>query len=339
MHFDFLRNGNFIGGTLVVCASVLCNVSTNIQKHSHNMESLRPIEQQRSYVHRKMWWMGMLGVMSGAVMDFVALGIASQTLAVSLGGAFSLITNAAMSHLWNKETASATDYIGAILIVVGSFILACTSNVAKKYTLDELEHLFVKPVFVVSTLLQCVLIIMMLETVTQSRVHACLQFATKLPYKYMCQRQWWGLKRQCTKQVREAKKSNVLKQIRHGEEYIYAICSGAMGALSVLMGGCTSKVVMQLWTVDNKHVMHMIRPIPFLFLMGMLLCVIIQTHLLNRAMMLGDNISVIPVFNAAWTLCGVQSGVVFYNHGSVHLGGALLIITGVVFLTQHQCAL
>ena len=68
----------------------------------------------------------------------------------------------------------------------------------------------------------------------------------------------------------------------------------------------------------------------------MILCVIMQTHLLNRAMMLGENVSVIPVFNGFWTLFGVQGGVVFYQSGSVDIAGVALTFTGIALLMQHD---
>ena len=72
-----------------------------------------------------------------------------------------------------------------------------------------------------------------------------------------------------------------------------------------------------------------------LFLIGMVTCLLSQTHLLQRAMMTGDNMSVIPTFQAFWTVWGVVGGVVFYRQGSVNLIGLLFVLVGVVFLMQH----
>merc|ERR1712110_27670 len=76
--------------------------------------------------------------------------------------------------------------------------------------------------------------------------------------------------------------------LRHwGDQYVYAGSSGAIGALSVLFGGCASKVIIETIGGNNQ----LVRATPLLFVVGMLVCVLVQTHLLNRAMMVGDNMS------------------------------------------------
>ena len=123
------------------------------------------------------------------------------------------------------------------------------------------------------------------------------------------------------------------------DQYIYAGCSGAMGALSVLLGGCASRVMFKLATYGPSHSSTrtmMMRPAPSMFVIGMLVFVMIQTHLLNRAMMMGENVSVIPVFNAFWTLFGVQGGTVFYQSGYVDIGGVILMVIGVALLMRHE---
>ena len=48
------------------------------------------------------WWLGLSGVIVGAIGDFVALGFASQSLVSALGGGTTLICNVVVAHLWNK---------------------------------------------------------------------------------------------------------------------------------------------------------------------------------------------------------------------------------------------
>ena len=76
------------------------------------------------------------------------------------------------------------------------------------------------------------------------------------------------------------------------DQYVYAGSSGAIGALSVLFGGCVSKVLVESIQGENQFV----RATPILFVIGMVVCVLTQTHLLNRAMMVGDNMSVVPMY-------------------------------------------
>jgi len=116
------------------------------------------------------------------------------------------------------------------------------------------------------------------------------------------------------------------------DQYLFAICSGAIGALSVLFAGCASKVIVESVGGNNQF----IHGTPLLFVAGMIVCAVAQTHLLNRAMMVGDNMIVIPVFQASWTCFGVSGGVVFYNQGSVNLIGLVFMIVGVACFTKHE---
>ena len=116
-------------------------------------------------------------------------------------------------------------------------------------------------------------------------------------------------------------------------------CSGLVGAQSVLLGGCASKVIVKIWiNGTNTRYSTLLRPTPVLFIVGMIVSVIMQTHLLNKAMMAGDNMTVIPVFNAFWTLFGVQGGVVFYQQGSINFIGVVFMFIGVALLSQHKSA-
>ena len=360
----WLTAGNLWGGILVVSASVVSNVSANIQKRSHNMEELRPVAERRGYARRKLWWIGMLGVICGGVMDFVALGFASQTLVAALGGAASMLTNGTVSYFWNREPAGPTDLAGATAVVSGAAVFACTARASRAYSLAQLERLFVEPVFVVCTMLQCTLTLMMLTAVRGSRVHrlACRVLHLRLHRRRWRRRhvwwwwQWWGerpnlpsLPYELTtndggheegeeeEEEEEDDEEEIDATVAGSDQYVYATCSGSVGALSVLLGGCASKVILELWARRGDG-SDLARPVPVLFVVGMLVCVVMQTHLLNRAMMAGDNMSVIPVFNAAWTLFGVQGGTVFYQHGSVDIAGVALMAIGTVLLMQHQRA-
>lgn len=116
------------------------------------------------------------------------------------------------------------------------------------------------------------------------------------------------------------------------DQYLFAICSGVIGALSVLFAGCASKVIVESLGGNNQF----IHGTPLLFVAGMIVCAVAQTHLLNRAMMVGDNMIVIPVFQASWTCFGVTGGVVFYDQGSVNLIGLVFMIVGVACFTKHE---
>ena len=335
---------NLVGSILVISASIVSNVAANVQKRSHNIEQLRPEEEQRPYVRRKLWWLGMAGVVVGGIMDFLALGFASQTLVASLGGAASLITNAVVSHTWNRESAGISDCIGSLSIIAGSIVFAFTAQESRSYTLMELEDLFIQPVFVVLEFLQFVLIIMMLERVESSRVRAycrSIWMCRNNPRAELIPSVEISIESDVDSEGEDTTNDKINNSSNVGgdgmDQYIYAGCSGLAGAQSVLFGGCASKVLIQLWESGlRRRTVNLLRPTPLIFITGMILAVIVQTHLLNRAMQQGKNLETIPIFNAFWTFFSVQVGVVFYQTGSVNLAGVTLMSMGVACLAQQR---
>ena len=57
---------------------------------------------RKSYVKLPGWWMGLLGIILGAVLDFVSLGFAPQTVVASLGS-MTLVINAVVAPIALKE--------------------------------------------------------------------------------------------------------------------------------------------------------------------------------------------------------------------------------------------
>ena len=88
---------------------------------------------------RPFWWLGLFGVIGGAIGDFVALGYASQALVAALGGGTTLVGNVFFGSLWNGEEILATDMIGVLAVICGAVAFALTTPKAESYTLQELE--------------------------------------------------------------------------------------------------------------------------------------------------------------------------------------------------------
>ena len=85
--------------------------------------------------------MGFAGVLSGALGDFVALGLASQSLVAALGGGklcsrrlvlclklhgvwmmtgTTLIANVVIANCWNRDKIFRSDMIGVLFIIIGA---------------------------------------------------------------------------------------------------------------------------------------------------------------------------------------------------------------------------
>lgn len=73
-------SGNVVGSGLSALASLTSNFGVVLQKTSHNENDALPLEEQVSSIKRLKWWTGMILVVAGSLIDFVALGYCSQLL-------------------------------------------------------------------------------------------------------------------------------------------------------------------------------------------------------------------------------------------------------------------
>ena len=138
---------------------------------------------------------------------------------------------------------------------------------------------------------------------------------------------------------------NVRNQLLRGktvqkDPYIYAGCSGIVGAGSILLGACVSKLVVQLFSGDYAVVQDFRF---FLMVFGMASTLILQTALLNSALKLGDAMAVYPVFQAFWIGFGTIGGAVLYHTSQdfsgfqwgVYFIALVLMLVGIYCLAQH----
>jgi len=118
-----------------------------------------------------------------------------------------------------------------------------------------------------------------------------------------------------------------------GDQYVYASCAGCIGAMSVLFASCVAKLLME--TLNGNNQFTTLDPTPYAFIALMLCTITAQTHFLNSALIMGDSMSVFPVFQVFWIGFSVIGGVVFYDSGAVSLAGIVFFVVGVLFLMQH----
>eukprot|EP00658_Telonema_sp_P-2_P037616 TRINITY_DN2704_c0_g1_i3.p1 TRINITY_DN2704_c0_g1~~TRINITY_DN2704_c0_g1_i3.p1 ORF type:complete len:406 (+),score=85.93 TRINITY_DN2704_c0_g1_i3:220-1437(+) len=335
-------------------------------------EQKLPPSHRRSYVLRPFWWLGMAGVLLAAIGDFLALALASQALVAALGGATTLLTNVLVARLWNKDRLVWTDAVGVMFVIGGATYFACTQESMGVDDMNTIKRNFTKKWFMVYLVGQGIVIFILLATVANSfayrlRVSWTNSLFSPLVDKMLVQEarllQLESQNRQMILALQEVSqlddslsfeidpvstpRSSTLShaptrashKLQWYDKYTYAACSGAIGGLSVLFGSCTGKSLSCSTCSFGQAFSH---EYFYAFLISMLVCVVAQTHLLNKAMELGGTMSVFPVFEAFWISFGVIGGLVFYNDSSIQWGddikqgaGAFFMLVGVVFLLRH----
>ena len=142
----------------------------------------------------------------------------------------------------------------------------------------------------------------------------------------------------------EAKARTEVEQRKatHKDPYVYAACAGIIGAVSVLLGGVVSRIILLSFAGDAGQAWK--EWYTYLFIVLLLTTITGQTAFLNAGMERGDVMAVYPVFQAFWIGFGTVGSVFLYwevgRHFSVEQDGLytaalVLMLIGVRFLFKH----
>ncbi|KAE8889877.1 hypothetical protein PF005_g3176 [Phytophthora fragariae] len=377
-----MKTWEAFGAGLAVVASIVSNLGVNIQKYSHLSDAARPVCERRPYVRRPVWWVGFALVALGSLGDFAAFGFATQSLVAALGGGATLVANVITAQCLNGERLYKTDVGGVLFVILGVVIIAWIAEPNVEYPLPELEQRFVRTPFVVYITCVGVCAVSMLATIKGSvanRLKNQVYWSNKRQKKLMKQFEIrvqrleqrlldmevkmlqvttspsplpTGLVNPpaMSRELRELIDSTNAEDAQADEEaaaresrvaYYYAICSGIVGAMTVLLAKCSAIMIALTLKGDNQFRYGL----TYIFLGGMFVCILVQTHFLNMATALGDIMTVFPIFQACWITFSVVGGAIFYQNDDepfpvadkVFYPIALLsIAVGVGLLVQHN---
>ncbi|ETV99070.1 hypothetical protein H310_08501 [Aphanomyces invadans] len=120
----------------------------------------------------------------------------------------------------------------------------------------------------------------------------------------------------------------------------WAAISGTLGAQSVLLGKCVMELINMSFIGENQF----IYPGTWILLAGMVVCLLSQTHALNKATMCGDTMSAYPVFQAFWIGMSNISGIVYFQQAHefnaaqwIMFPSALaLVMVGIMLIAKHE---
>ncbi|CEG38096.1 hypothetical protein L915_21489 [Plasmopara halstedii] len=377
-----MKTWEAFGAGLAVVASVVSNLGLNIQKYSHMSEAARPVNERRPYIRRPVWWIGLSLVILGSLGDFAAFGFATQSLVAALGGGSTLVANVFTAQCLNGEKLYKTDVSGVLFVIMGVVMIAWISEPNVEYPLPELELRFVRTPFVVYITCVGVCTVSMLATIKGSvanRLKNQVYWSNKRQKKLMkkfelrVQRLEQRLLEMevkllqvstspaplptglfhppaISRELRDLINATNAEDAATEEEvaaqesrvpFYYAICSGIVGAMTVLLAKCSAIMIALTLKGDNQFKYGL----TYIFLGGMFVCILVQTHFLNIATAMGDIMTVFPIFQACWITFSVVGGAVFYHNDDEPLPttekvfyplALLFIAVGVGLLVQHN---
>ncbi|TMW63788.1 hypothetical protein Poli38472_002729 [Pythium oligandrum] len=370
------------GAALAVVASIISNLGVNIQKYSHARDAELPEAQQRPYIQRPLWWLGLTLVILGSIGDFTAFGFATQSLVAALGGGSTLVANVFTAYFLNKEALYLTDIGGVLFVIGGVVLIAYIAEPNVEYPLPELEKRFVRQPFVIYIVVVGVLMVSMLATIKGSianRLKNQVQSSKRKQKQLMksletrihrIEERLYTMEERLNEQQGPGQRPAALDPLLPGGSssgnqspmapgrgkhpvgelldgvtnparvpFYYAICSGIIGSMTVLLAKCSA--VMISLSIKGENQFHY--PVTYVFIGGMFAFIVVQTHFLNLATALGDIMTVFPIFQACWITFSVVGGAVFYDadesftpqEWTLYPLALLSIALGVGLLVQH----
>ncbi|KAL0074017.1 magnesium transporter [Phycomyces blakesleeanus] len=114
----------YIGLILAICSSMLIGVSFVITKKGLQKASNGNgcASDSHRYLKNPVWWIGLLTMVSGEILNFVGYTFAPAILITPLG-ALSVIIGAILASIFLKERLGPTGVIGCLLSVIGAVII------------------------------------------------------------------------------------------------------------------------------------------------------------------------------------------------------------------------
>ena len=305
------------GVILSIVSSILSNLGVNTQKWSMIREAKRKPEDRRAYVCQPFYLLGVLMIFIGSLGDFVALGMAPQSLVTPVGG-MTIVANLFFASMWLRERLGTRDIIGTFFVVAGVVSTAFAADKSKKeYTLDCLLDLYQRP---------------------NMLIYAGGFFGLFVVL-YTIQRKLGKMRRQCEeegelspKYVRWMKLHSVLPPT----------LSGLVGAQSILFAKCTMELLKKAFFFQEyEHFEHVAT---YAIILAMFFCVFSQLHWLAVGLHDFDAVLMVPVFQCFLISGAVLGGAVYFEDFKylpmqnivIFSCGVGVTVIGVVMLAQRK---
>ncbi|GMF15975.1 unnamed protein product [Phytophthora fragariaefolia] len=303
----------YVGVILSIVGSICTNMGVNLQKFSFMREAKgRSVVDKRGYFRQPLWVIGLLLVVGGSILDFVALGFLPQSLATPVGGS-TMIANVVFASLFLKEKFTRSDGIGTALVLLGIIIVAMFAEKQSVcYTLHELVALYCEPLFVVYATLMCVsCVVLFLLT---RKMEQTLKDKGRTSPEY--------------------------KRFRKLHPVSYPALSGIFGAQSVLFAKSMAELLKTTIEGDNQFVTVG----AYAITLSMFICVFMQIHWLAHGLQKFDAVFVVPVFQCFFISVSIFGGGVYFKEFAqmkplalaMFTLGAIITISGVVKLAHRD---
>ncbi|KAI9914922.1 hypothetical protein PsorP6_007219 [Peronosclerospora sorghi] len=306
-----------IGFTIAVVFSFLASVGINLQKKALKQNELLAVPKPAYRL--PLWMFGFVLIVLGSILDFVAFGLAPQSLLAPLA-ALTLVWNMLLAPCFNKEKLSRKDVRATLVIFVGAtFAVVFAAHTSPSYDLAMLLQLYRDPLTIVYfcavalTLgAHFVALTLVNDLCLLSQRHRLIQVGAPTT---------WATVRLVG----------------------YAGLAGTLGGQSVLFAKSTAEL---LKGVFSGNVSFLGRYQFYLLVLALAVCLCFQVKYLNEGLRHYDALSMVPVYQAYWVLSGVLGGAIYFQEirtfsvlqALMFVLGISVSIVGVVLLSRRKHA-
>ncbi|CAI5721489.1 unnamed protein product [Peronospora destructor] len=304
-----------IGFTIAVVFSFLASVGINLQKKALKQNEL--VAKPKPAYRLPLWMLGFVLCVVGSVLDFVAFGLAPQSLLAPLA-ALTLVWNMVLAPCFNKEKLSKKDIVSTLIVFVGATIaVVFASHTSPSYNLDMLMQLYRDPLTIVYFCVVFLAIVANFAAIKivdglclMSRRHRIIQVGTPA---------MWATIRLVG----------------------YAGLAGILGGQSVLFAKSLAELLKGVFHGDVSCFTHYQT---YLIALALIVCMCLQIKYLNGGLVHYDALSMVPIYQAYWIISGVLGGVIYFQEIRtfsvlqvvIFVLGIGISIFGVVLLSRRK---
>ncbi|ETV87908.1 hypothetical protein H257_01318 [Aphanomyces astaci] len=314
------NRGAWVAGfTISVVFSFLSSIGINLQKKALKQNEVTAHEtgtQPMSPFRLPLWTLGFCLIVAGSLLDFIAFGLAPQSLLAPLA-ALTLVWNMMLAPCFNKERLTRKDIWATLIIFLGATLAVVFANHnSPSYTLDDLKHLYRNPLTLLYFAIVFVLIVLHYAMIK------CVEHLNLASHRH---------------RIINFGDPSVWSTVRL---VAYAGLGGLMGGQSVLFAKSTVELVKSLLAGGDCFT----HPETYCIIVAMGGCLVAQMHFLNGGLANYDALSVVPIYQAYWIISGVMGGAVYFQEirsfsefqACMFVLGILTTIGGVALLAQRS---
>mmetsp|Transcript_1571 Transcript_1571/g.2767 ORF Transcript_1571/g.2767 Transcript_1571/m.2767 type:complete len:623 (-) Transcript_1571:28-1896(-) len=346
------------GFSIGLTFSFLAALGLNLQKLSMNKEAKKPKSMRRPTPKQPLWLVGMFLITSGSLLDFVAFGMAPQSLLAPLG-ALSLVWNAMIAPLFNSEKLTRQNLIATGIIMFGTLMTVIfAAHSTPTYTLEDLMSLYYQPMMIVYMIF---IVVFLVGTAAKlKKIEADIEASgveieqddDEIPLTQDDEEMQRDRLPSTPSKTRSKSKSKSFfaSPARGGPApapqmhriICYGGLAGCFGGLSVLLAKSTAELVKNVLSGTEENAFGHVQP--YIIVVSMATCLFAQINILNTGLSKFNALLMVPVYQSFWNLFSVFGGIIYFQEyrdlhvleSTCFIMGLCITLSGVMYLLKER---